>query len=290
MKHNQITRNIHEKGDVLQPYLNEIYKIKLVDKDEEIRLGRIIRESKDPKTIERLLKSNLRFAFSIAKQYQHQGLPLSDLIGEGNLGLTKAIKKFDERKGFKFISYAVWWIRQSIILGISESRLIHFPLNRVGEINKINKKIEYLQQNLFREPSLEEIGLCLDLTESEVNDLLTENKKLLSFDAPLSNSDDEDSCLLDIIPGEKIPEIEINFRNDSLKIEISLLLAKIPKKEAEIISLFYGLNIERALTEAELAEKYNIKQQYVSKIRQRGMGRLKQIVLGNNNHLLEYLD
>jgi len=257
----------------LEKYLQEIGEYDLLTTQQEIELARSIRKgSKD--ALETLTKANLRFVVSVAKQYQNQGLSLGDLINEGNLGLIKAAERFDETRGFKFISYAVWWIRQSILQALAEqSRVVRLPLNRVGALNKIGKAYSNLEQKFEREPSPEEIASELEMTAFEVTDTLKMSGRHLSMDAPFNQG--EDNRLLDILHNDQEPPPDTDLMSGSLKKEIERALATLSPREAEVIRLYFGLNIEQPLTLEEIGEKFNLTRERVRQIKEKAIRRLR---------------
>jgi RNA polymerase primary sigma factor len=257
----------------LEKYLQEIGEVELLDTEEEIRLARRIKKG-DHKALEKLTKANLRFVVSVAKQYQNQGLSLGDLINEGNLGLIKAAKRFDETRGFKFISYAVWWIRQSILQALAEqSRVVRLPLNRVGALNKIGKAYSSLEQEFEREPSPEEIAEQLDMTAFEVTDTMKMSGRHLSMDAPFNQG--EDNRLLDIIQNEMQPPPDHGLMKESLKREVDRALATLSHREAEVVRLYFGLNREHPLTLEEIGEKFALTRERVRQIKEKALRRLR---------------
>ncbi len=257
----------------LDKYLQEIGEVPLLTPEEEIELARRIKQG-DQEALEKLTKANLRFVVSVAKQYQNQGLSLGDLINEGNLGLIKAAKRFDETRGFKFISYAVWWIRQSILQALAEqSRVVRLPLNRVGALNKIGKTYAALEQALEREPSASEIAEQLDMSDYEVADTLKISGRHLSMDAPFSNS--EDNRLLDVIENDHQPPPDHDLMNESLKVEIERALATVNKREAEEVRLDFGLGQEHPLTLEEIGERFNLTRERVRQIKEKAIRRLR---------------
>jgi RNA polymerase primary sigma factor len=257
----------------LEKYLQEIGEVELLDTDEEIRLARKIKKG-DARALEKLTKANLRFVVSVAKQYQNQGLSLGDLINEGNLGLIKAAKRFDETRGFKFISYAVWWIRQSILQALAEqSRVVRLPLNRVGALNKIGKAYSNLEQEFEREPSPEEIAEQLDMTAFEVTDTMKMSGRHLSMDAPFNQG--EDNRLLDIIQNEMQPAPDNTLMKESLKREVDRALATLSAREAEVVRLYFGLNREHPLTLEEIGEKFSLTRERVRQIKEKALRRLR---------------
>lgn len=257
----------------LDLYLREIGETPLINAAEEVRLAKKIKQgSKD--ALEALTKANLRFVVSVAKQYQNQGLSLADLINEGNIGLIKAAKRFDETRGFKFISYAVWWIRQAILQALAEqSRIVRLPLNRVGTLHKIGKISSSLEQGLGREPSPNEIAKELDLSEVEVSDTLKISNSHLSLDAPFSIS--EDNSLIDILEDEFQPAPDEELLDFSLKMEIEKALDTLTPREAEVISLYFGLNHEKALTLEEIGARFSLTRERVRQIKEKAIRRLR---------------
>jgi len=257
----------------LEKYLQEIGEYDLLTTKEEIELARRIRAG-EKIALEKLTKANLRFVVSVAKQYQNQGLSLGDLINEGNLGLIKAAERFDETRGFKFISYGVWWIRQSILQALAEqSRVVRLPLNRVGALNKISKAHGNLEQKYEREPSPEEIADELEMTPFEVTDTLKMSGRHLSMDAPFNQG--EDNRLLDILHNDKEPPPDTSLMSDSLKKEIERALATLSPREAEVIRLYFGLNIEQPLTLEEIGEKFSLTRERVRQIKEKAIRRLR---------------
>jgi RNA polymerase primary sigma factor len=257
----------------LDLYLREIGETPLIPAEEEVRLAKQIKQG-NKLALEALTKANLRFVVSVAKQYQNQGLSLADLINEGNIGLIKAAKRFDETRGFKFISYAVWWIRQAILQALAEqSRIVRLPLNRVGTLHKIGKISSSLEQGLGREPSPEEIARELDLSEMEVSDTLKISNSHLSLDAPFSVS--EDNSLIDILEDEFQPAPDEELLDQSLKLEIEKALDTLTAREAEVISLYFGLNHEKALTLEEIGARFSLTRERVRQIKEKAIRRLR---------------
>ena len=260
-------------GDSLDRYLQEIGEVPLLTAAEEVELAKRIKRG-EHEALERLTKANLRFVVSVAKQYQKQGLSLGDLINEGNLGLIKAAKRFDEAKGFKFISYAVWWIRQSILQALAEqSRIVRLPLNRVGTLHKIGKTSSGLEQEFGREPSPTEIAEELDISANEVMDTLRISSRHLSLDAPFN--EDGDNRLLDVIEDEFQPPPDEDLTSDSLRREIEKALSTLTSREAEVISLYFGINRERALTLEEIGERFGLTRERVRQIKEKAIRRLR---------------
>jgi RNA polymerase primary sigma factor len=257
----------------LDRYLQEIGEVPLLSPEEEIDLARRIKKS-DQDALEKLTKANLRFVVSVAKQYQNQGLSLGDLINEGNLGLIKAAKRFDETRGFKFISYAVWWIRQSILQALAEqSRVVRLPLNRVGALNKIGKAFSNLEQEFEREPSASEIAEELEMTPYEVSDTLKISGKHLSLDAPFNQGDD--NRLLDVIEDEQQQPPDDLLLNESLRIEVQRALTTLSDREAEVIKLYFGLDREHPLTLEEIGERFSLTRERVRQIKEKAIRRLR---------------
>lgn len=270
----------------LDKYLNDIGKISLLSADEEALLAARIREG-DQDALEKLTRANLRFVVSVAKQYQNQGLSLSDLINEGNVGLMKAAKRFDETKGFKFISYAVWWIRQSILQAIVEySRIVRLPLNKIGSYNKVNDAFISFLQKFEREPSLDELADLLDISPKEVANMLRGNTRHVSVDAPIS-SEDNDSTMLDVLPSEDNILPDSGLMEESLREEVQQGLSILSPREVEVLSSYYGLNEFKPLTLEEIGELYGLTRERVRQIKERAIRRLRKSY--NRNELKTYL-
>jgi RNA polymerase primary sigma factor len=266
-------RKYRDEDRSLDLYLREIGETPLISAKEEVLLAKRIRQG-DQKALEKLTKANLRFVVSVAKQYQNQGLSLADLINEGNIGLIKAAKRFDETRGFKFISYAVWWIRQAILQALAEqSRIVRLPLNRVGTLHKIGKISSSLQQTYGREPSAKEIARELSLTEGEVSDTLKISNSHLSLDAPFSVS--EDNSLIDILEDEMQPSPDESLLDDSLRVEIEKALDSLTPREAEVINLYFGLNHEKPLTLEEIGARFSLTRERVRQIKEKAIRRLR---------------
>lgn len=274
MRQLKITQSITKRdGITLDKYLSEIAKEELITAQEEVELAVKIRGG-DEQALEKLTKANLRFVVSVSKQYQGQGLTLPDLINEGNLGLIKAAKKFDETRGFKFISYAVWWIRQSIIQAISEqSRLVRLPLNKIGSLSKVRKGISQLEQQLEREPNAKELSEFLELTESEVENVLKLNGRHISVDAPFSEG--EDHGLLDVLEDSTSLKADKELMLESLKMEIKRTLSKLPDRESEVIKLYYGIDGAREISLDEIGTKFNLTRERVRQIKEKAIKRLR---------------
>lgn len=257
----------------LDKYLSEISKEPLLTPEQEIQLAIKIRNG-DKSALERLIKSNLRFVVSVAKQYQNQGLSLGDLINEGNVGLMKAARRFDETRGFKFISYAVWWIRQSILQALAEqSRIVRLPLNRVGTLNKIGKEYGRLEQEIEREPSPEELAKALEMDVEELSDLMMMNGKPMSMDAPF-NQNDENS-LHDVLVNDDLPSPDEELMTESLKAEIKSALDVLNEREKEVLKLYFGIDTEQALTLEEIGEKFNLTRERVRQIKEKAIRKLR---------------
>ncbi len=257
----------------LDRYLQEIGEVQLLKANQEVELAQEIKKGSQD-ALEKLTKANLRFVVSVAKQYQNQGLSLGDLINEGNLGLIKAAKRFDETKGFKFISYAVWWIRQAILQALAEqSRIVRLPLNRVGALHKIGKTSSGLEQTFGREPSASEIADELEMSTYEVMDTLKISSRHLSLDAPFN--DGEDNRLLDVLEDKFQPSPDQKLLKDSLKREIEKALSSLTDREAEVISLYFGINREHSLTLEEIGVKFKLTRERVRQIKEKAIKRLR---------------
>ena len=264
------------ESESLDRYLHEIGKEKLITPDDEVRLAKEIQKGSQ-RALEDLTKANLRFVVSVAKQYQNQGLSLGDLINEGNLGLIKAAKRFDETRGFKFISYAVWWIRQSILQAIAEqSRIVRLPLNQVGSVNKISKTFSNLEQKFEREPSPEELAEVLKLTAKEIAEAMKNAGRHVSMDAPFAEG--EDNSLLDVLENNEEVDPDSNLMIDSVRNEIQRVLSILSNREADVISLYYGLNNEEPWSLEDIGEKFNLSKERVRQIKEKALRRLRNAV------------
>jgi RNA polymerase primary sigma factor len=270
----KITKKVNIRANQsLEKYLQEIGEVPLLVPEEEIKLARRIRRG-DQTALEQLTKANLRFVVSVAKQYQNQGLSLGDLINEGNLGLIKAAKRFDETRGYKFISYAVWWIRQSILQALAEqSRVVRLPLNRVGALNKIGKMYSNLEQEYEREPTPDEIADMLEISAAEVTDTLRMSGRHLSIDAPFAQG--EDNRLLDIVHNENQPPPDSRLMQESLRQEIDRALATLSSRESEVVRLYFGLGREHPLTLEEIGELFKLTRERVRQIKEKALRRLR---------------
>jgi len=270
----------NRESQSLDKYLQEIGKVSLLSPEQEIALAIRIKKG-DQTALETLTKANLRFVVSVAKQYQNQGLSLGDLINEGNLGLIKAAKRFDETRGFKFISYAVWWIRQSILQALAEqSRIVRLPLNRVGALNKIGKAYTNLEQEFEREPNANELAQALDMEVSEVAETLKISGKHVSMDAPFTQG--EENRLLDVIEDDQQPNPDYVLMNESLKTEIERALSSLSERESEVIKLYFGLNKEHSLTLEEIGERFNLTRERVRQIKEKAIRRLRHASRSKN--------
>jgi RNA polymerase primary sigma factor len=270
----------NRESQSLDKYLQEIGKVSLLNPEQEIELAIRIKKG-EQLALEQLTKANLRFVVSVAKQYQNQGLSLGDLINEGNLGLIKAAKRFDETRGFKFISYAVWWIRQSILQALAEqSRIVRLPLNRVGALNKIGKAYSNLEQEYEREPSAAELATELEMDVNEVADTLKISGRHVSMDAPFAQG--EDNRLLDVLQNDQHPQPDQTLMTESLKAEIERALSTLTEREAEVIKLYFGLNKEHSLTLEEIGERFNLTRERVRQIKEKAIRRLRHASRSKN--------
>ena len=287
MRQLKITKQVtNRESKSLDKYLQDISKVDLITAEEEVELAQRIREG-DQLALEQLTNANLRFVVSVAKQYQNQGLKLPDLINEGNVGLVKAAKRFDETRGFKFISYAVWWIRQSILQALAEqSRVVRLPLNKIGVINKINKMFSHLEQVNERPPSASEIAKELEMSESQVKVALKNSGRHLSMDAPFKEGEN-DSNLYDVLSSSESPSPDDKLMLDSLSIEINRALDTLSQREADVIRLNYGIGNQPAMTLQEIGDTFDLSRERVRQIREKGIRRLKH--QSKNKMLKKYL-
>ena len=274
MRQLKITKQVTNRETAsLDKYLQEIGKVELISAEEEVELAQRIKQG-DKAALEKLTKANLRFVVSVSKQYQNQGLSLPDLINEGNLGLIKAAQRFDETRGFKFISYAVWWIRQSILQALAEqSRIVRLPLNKIGSINKINKAYAKLEQEYEREPNAEEIAEVLEITEAEVKESMKNAGRHISMDAPLVQ--DEDNTMYDVLKSEEAPTPETELLYESLRKEIDRAISTLTQREQDVVRLYFGLNGSHPMTLEEIGEKFDLTRERVRQIKEKAIRRLK---------------
>jgi len=287
MRQLKITKSItNRESQSLDKYLQDIGKEELITADEEVELARRIKKG-DQQALEKLTRANLRFVVSVAKQYQNQGLTLPDLINEGNLGLIKAAQKFDETRGFKFISYAVWWIRQSILSALAEqARIVRLPLNQVGSLNKINKAFSRLEQEFERPPSPEELAEALEVPEDKIKESLKVSGRHVSMDAPLSTNEDG-GTLMDVMANTDSPKADSYLMAESLQKEIERSLSTLTDKEREIIRLFFGIGMNHGLTLEEIGAKFNLTRERVRQIKEKAIRRLRHT--SRNKLLKAYL-
>ncbi len=275
MRQLKITKQVTNRETAsLDKYLQEIGRVELITAEEEVRLAQKIKKG-DPLALERLTKANLRFVVSVAKQYQNQGLTLGDLINEGNLGLIKAAQRFDETRGFKFISYAVWWIRQSILQALAEqSRIVRLPLNKIGSLNKINKTFSKLEQEYEREPSTEEIAHAMEVSIDDIKDAMRTSGRHISMDAPLQQG--EDSTLIDVLGDDDQPHPDASLITESLRREVERALSTLTTREADVIKLYFGLALgEQPMTLEEIGERFDLTRERVRQIKEKAIRRLK---------------
>ncbi|RMA64430.1 sigma-70 family RNA polymerase sigma factor [Ulvibacter antarcticus] len=284
MRQLKITKQVtNRETKSLNSYLQDVSKIELITAEEEVELAQRIREG-DQEALDKLTRSNLRFVISVAKQYQNQGLTLSDLINEGNVGLVKAASRFDEKRGFKFISYAVWWIRQSILQAISEqSRVVRLPLNKIGDINKIRKAAIHLEQVHERVPSASEIAREVDMSISNVKQALKNSSRSLSMDAPFQEGEN-DNNLYDILSSGESPNPDRELMQDSLRIEIGRALDTLSPREADVVKLSFGLSGQPAMSLQEIGDTFDLSRERVRQIREKAIRRLRQ---QSKSHILK---
>ncbi len=276
MRQLKITKQVTNRETAsLDKYLQEIGRVELLTADDEVELARRIREG-DRSALERLTKANLRFVVSVAKQYQNQGMSLPDLINEGNLGLIKAAERFDETRGFKFISYAVWWIRQSILQALAEqARIVRLPLNKIGTINKINRAYSELEQKFERPPSAEELAEFLECTVNDVHQSLKNSGRHVSMDAPLVEGDESSSSMYDVLPNDSLPGPERELVIESLRKDIERSLSTLTAREGDVVRLYFGLNGKHPLTLEEIGERFELTRERVRQIKEKAIRRLK---------------
>ena len=274
MRQLKITKQVTNRETAsLDKYLQEIGKVELITADEEVSLAQRIKQGYQA-ALEKLTKANLRFVVSVSKQYQNQGLSLPDLINEGNLGLIKAAQRFDETRGFKFISYAVWWIRQSILQALAEqSRIVRLPLNKIGSINKINKAYAQLEQQFEREPNADEIATLLEISKNEVKESMKNSGRHVSMDAPLVQ--DEDNTMYDVLKSEENTTPDTGLLYESLRKEIERAVSTLTQREADVIRLYFGLNGSHPMTLEEIGEKFDLTRERVRQIKEKAIRRLK---------------
>lgn len=285
MRQLKITKSItNRESQSLEKYLQEIGKVDLLTPEEEVELAKRIKQG-DQAALEKLTKANLRFVVSVAKQYQNQGLSLSDLINEGNLGLIKAAQRFDETRGFKFISYAVWWIRQSILQALAEqSRIVRLPLNKVGSLNKINKAFSELEQEYEREPSPEELAEQLEISTEEVETTLGVAARHVSMDAPFVEG--EDNSLLDVLENTATPNTDsaLEYR-ESLRREIERSLSTLTERQCDVIKLYFGIGVEHPMSLEDIGEKFGLTRERVRQIKDKAINKLRS---ANRSKLLKH--
>jgi RNA polymerase primary sigma factor len=275
MRQLKITKSITNRdSQSLDKYLTEISREDMITAEQEVELAKRIKKG-DQRALEKLVRANLRFVVSVSKQYQNQGLTLPDLINEGNLGLIKAAQRFDETRGFKFISYAVWWIRQSILQAIAEqSRIVRLPLNQVGSLNKINKAFAQLEQEFERPPVADELASALEIPEEKVKDTMSVSGRHVSVDAPLK--EDEDFSLLDLISNNESPSADGDLMRESLQREIERSLETLTERERDVIRLFFGIGMNHGLTLEEIGDKFDLTRERVRQIKEKAIRRLRQ--------------
>ncbi|MDO9000395.1 RNA polymerase sigma factor RpoD/SigA [Sediminibacterium sp.] len=284
MRQLKITKQITNRETAsLDMYLHDIGRVELITAEEEVILAQKIKAG-DQRALDKLVRANLRFVVSVSKQYQNQGLSLPDLINEGNLGLIKAAQRFDETRGFKFISYAVWWIRQSILQALAEqSRIVRLPLNKIGAINKINKALSKMEQDLEREPSYDEIGEILEMAPQDIRDTMRNNNRHLSMDAPLTLGEDGGS-MYDLMQNESSLSPDKQLIGESLQLEITRALSTLTEREADVVKLFFGLAGKHAHSLEEIGEKFDLTRERVRQIKEKAVRRLKH---GSRSRLLK---
>lgn len=285
MRQLKITKQITNRETAsLDMYLQDIGRVELITAQDEVILAQKIRTG-DQKALDKLVKANLRFVVSVSKQYQNQGLSLPDLINEGNFGLIKAAQRFDETRGFKFISYAVWWIRQSILQALAEqSRIVRLPLNKIGAINKINKTMSALEQDLEREPSYSEVSEVIDMLPQDIIDTMRNQNRHMSLDAPLSSHVEDGGTFYDLMHNEASQNPDKSLLTESLQLEIFRALNTLTEREADVIKLFFGLSGKHAHSLEEIGEKFELTRERVRQIKEKAVRRLKH---GSRSRLLK---
>ncbi len=274
MRQLKITKQVTNRDTPsLDKYLQEIGRVELITPEEEVTLARKIK-SGDSESLRKLVKANLRFVVSVAKQYQNQGMSLPDLINEGNLGLMKAAQRFDETRGFKFISYAVWWIRQAILQALAEqARIVRLPVNKIGSINRINRAFARLEQEYEREPSSQEIAETLEMIPEDVKDALKTNGRTVSMDAPISSEEDNNMC--DVIQSNDAPSPDKNLINESLAYEIERALNTLSNRESRVLKLYFGLGMKHPFTLEEIGEQLSLTRERVRQIKEKAIKRIQ---------------
>jgi RNA polymerase primary sigma factor len=288
MRQLKITKQVTNRETAsLDKYLLEISRVDLITAEEEVELARRIRMG-DQRALDRLTKANLRFVVSVAKQYQNQGLTLPDLINEGNVGLIKAAQRFDETRGFKFISYAVWWIRQSILQALAEqARIVRLPLNKIGSISKINRAYSELEQRLERPPSADELAHELEMPVADIKQALASSGRHVSMDAPLVEGDESSSSMYDVLENDSLPSPELSLLNDSLRKEINRSLETLTQREAEVVKYYFGLDGKPAISLDEIGQRFELTRERVRQIKEKAIRRLKHT--GRSKMLKSYL-
>jgi RNA polymerase primary sigma factor len=276
MRQLKITQQITNRETAsLDKYLTEIGREELITAEQEVELAKRIKQG-DQQALAKLVRANLRFVVSVSKQYQNQGLSLPDLINEGNLGLIKAAKRFDETRGFKFISYAVWWIRQSILQSLAEqARIVRLPLNKIGNINKINRAYAQLEQVHEREPTVDEIATELEMAEGDISQNIKNNRRHVSMDAPLLGSEDDERNMYDTLSGDNEHNPEMSLLNESLRREIERSLATLSERESDVIRLYFGLTGKHPMTLEEIGEEFDLTRERVRQIKEKAIRRLR---------------
>ncbi|NNC84126.1 MAG: RNA polymerase sigma factor RpoD/SigA [Flavobacteriales bacterium] len=288
MRQLKITKQVTNRETAsLEKYLQEIGRVDLITAEEEVELAKRIKEG-DQNALERLTKANLRFVVSVSKQYQNQGLTLPDLINEGNLGLIKAAQRFDETRGFKFISYAVWWIRQSILQALAEqSRIVRLPLNKIGNISRINKAFAQLEQEYERPPTISELAEVLEMTLDDVKQTIRNSGRHVSMDAPLSDDESSSGDMYSVMKDDDLPDPDEKVMDDSLKAEINRCLHTLTDRERDVIILYFGLGGVESCTLEEIGKRFDLTRERVRQIKEKGLRKLKSA--SRNENLKQYL-